>query len=263
MSVRSTRRSFLGACLRAGGGAATAALLSPCCAALAQEPREKYALLLPRVRFNSDERVSCPWNIYPGGDRNLLEEFARHMRVEVKLPPQVSSYRPMLGEDTDFNGVVDFFSDTWFNEYPMVFMTGEGAFNFSSKEQENFTAYIERGGFVLMDDCVYDQGGDFFYQSAFRLLQQCFGPDTVVPVPQDHEIFTSVFNLSETGLPYVQGQPHGARGVFVGDRLAVFLSSSDLHCGWADRERVWFKNPEVYDNAIKMGINILAYAAVH
>ncbi len=258
-----TRRRFLGQCLRTCGAAVAGAVLAPFSRAFAQKPDEKCALLLPRVRFNSDARVTCPWNIYPGGDRNLLEEFARHMRVEVKLQTMVSNYLPMLGEDASFNAVVSFTDDAWFDSYPVVFMTGEGAFTFSSKEQQHFRRYVEQGGFVLMDDCVYDQGGDFFYQSAFRLLQQCFGNEAVVPIPNSHEVFSCVFDLSATGLPYAQGQPHGARGVFVGDRLGVFLSSVDLHCAWADRQRVWFPNPEVYNDAIKMGINLLAYATTH
>ncbi|MHC4240451.1 MAG: DUF4159 domain-containing protein, partial [Planctomycetota bacterium] len=66
------------------------------------------------------------------------------------------------------------------------------------------------------------------------------------------------------------GQYHGARGVFVGDRLAVFLSSTDIHCGWADSRGRWFGTggkrgigKHGYKEAIQMGINIIMYALSH
>ena len=81
---------------------------------------------------------------------------------------------------------------------------------------------------------------------------------------------------SQTGLPsldYVarppmrrqsvpHGQNHGARGVFIGDRLAVFLGSTDLHCGWCDSHGVEW-GIEGYRKAIQMGINIILYAMTH
>jgi hypothetical protein len=95
-------------------------------------------------------------------------------------------------------------------------------------------------------------------------------------IPNDHEVFNNVFDLSETGLPALQyggsiypagfsrphGQNHGARGVFIGDRLAIFLSSTDLHCGWCDSHGVEWGN-DGYRRTIQMGINIIMYALTH
>jgi len=55
---------------------------------------------------------------------------------------------------------------------------------------------------------------------------------------------------------------HGARGLFVRDRLAVFLSSTDLHCGWCDRHGTTW-GLVGYRQAIQMGINIVMYALTH
>ena len=60
----------------------------------------------------------------------------------------------------------------------------------------------------------------------------------------------------------MHGQNYGARGVFVGDRLAVFLSSTDLHCGWCDSSGGVFGRQN-YKKAIQMGINIVMYAISH
>ena len=50
--------------------------------------------------------------------------------------------------------------------------------------------------------------------------------------------------------------------VFIGDRLAVFLSSTDIHCGWCDSHGFEF-GKQNYEKAIQMGINIIMYAISH
>ena len=71
-------------------------------------------------------------------------------------------------------------------------------------------------------------------------------------------------------MPYIQAINYGARGVFVGDRLAVFLSSTDIHCGWCDRSLEQFGKggkrgfgDHGYKEAIQMGINTIMYAMSH
>lgn len=95
-------------------------------------------------------------------------------------------------------------------------------------------------------------------------------------IPHEHEIFHNVYDLSETGLPtvdyiyqkrpgglpYLHGQNHGARGLFIGERLAVFLSSTDIHCGWCDSRGIEWGRAN-YEKAIEMGINIIMYAMSH
>jgi len=116
-----------------------------------------------------------------------------------------------------------------------------------------------------MDDCVFRPAGDFFYRRSLAVIEQAFGVGSVRPIPVDHEIFHNVYDMGTSGLPYVQGQRHSAKGVFIGDRLAVFLSATDLHCGWTDRQGRWFggsRNAR-YKSSIEMGINILMYAMAH
>ena len=100
------------------------------------------------------------------------------------------------------------------------------------------------------------------------MLEELFGQASVKRIPLDHEVFNNVYDLSNIGLPHIQGTDHGARGLFIGDRLAVFLSSNDLHCGWVDRDRSRYRNGGVrgkhgYPEAIKMGINIIMYSITH
>jgi hypothetical protein len=84
----------------------------------------------------------------------------------------------------------------------------------------------------------------------------------VKQIPLEHEVFHNVYGLGDSGLPYMQGQNHGARGVFIGDHLAVFLSSTDIHCGWCDSYGFTFGRRN-YEKAIQMGINTIMYALSH
>jgi hypothetical protein len=99
---------------------------------------------------------------------------------------------------------------------------------------------VEQGGFVLMDDCVAHGPGDFFYHSSCQLLEHLFGKADVKRISTGHEIFHNIYDLSRVGMPYIQGTNWPPRGIFIEDRLAVLLTSTDIHCGWADRTQTWF-----------------------
>jgi hypothetical protein len=238
---------------------------------------DKYDFVMPRVRFEK-RRGQGPdrWNVRPGGDANLLRELSDVIRCRVKPIKGTSDWEPQLAAEGQLNAVVKFDEPDKLREYPFLFMTGENYYEFTSKQRRNLKDYITAGGFLLMDDCVVGSGGDFFYQSSYKLLEDAFGAGAVQKVPREHEVFHNVYDLGETGLPFLEharrfgpgglrfthGQNHGARGVFIRDRLAVFLSSTDLHCGWCDSHGVEW-GIEGYRKTIQMGINIIMYALTH
>jgi hypothetical protein len=155
-------------------------------------------------------------------------------------------------------------------------MTGENGYVFTDEQKQNLKDYIKAGGFLLMDDCVVLDGGDFFYRSSFELLENLFGKGSVRQIPREHEVCRNIYDLRDVGLPTLEyirrrgmrgmrqthGQNHGPRGLFTGDRLAVFLSSTDLHCGWCDSHGIEW-GPDGYRKTIQWGINIIMYAMTH
>jgi len=242
---------------------------------------DQYDFVIPRVRFTEQGlrgRGKGPdvWNVRPGGDANLLRELTRVIRCRVKPIRASFDWQPQYAMAGQLNAVVTFDEPDRLREYPFLFMTGENHYQFTAAQKKNLKDYITRGGFLLMDDCVVGSGGDFFYRSSYQLLEDVFGSGSVRRVPREHEIFHNVYDFGSTGLPYLEyvqhrrphgsahmhGQNHGARGYFVRDRLAVLLSSVDLHCGWCDSHGVEW-GLEGYRKAIQMGINILMYALTH
>ncbi len=232
---------------------------------------EEYDFILPRVKFTPIKvpgRGQGPdyWNVRPGGDRNLLRRLGTVLRCKTKPITNVDEdgFLIQLAEkEGQLNAIVSFDYPEQINKYPFLFMTDENEFKFTQNQKDNLRNYIKRGGFLFMDDCVVDQGGDFFFRSAYDLLEDVFGRGSVKTVPKQHEIFRNVYDLSDVGLPYMKGQMHGPRGVYINGRLAIFLSPNDIHCGWCDNTRRNFPSPMQYEQAIQMGINIIMYAITH
>ncbi|MCD6415560.1 MAG: DUF4159 domain-containing protein [Planctomycetes bacterium] len=229
---------------------------------------DKYDFLLPRVRFNCDRPVPDKWNAHAIGDIHLLEDFSKVIRCKVKIPPGDNS--DLLGpcKPSDFNAVVDLGDIEQMRKYPFLFMMADGSYHLNEQERANVKEYVNEGGFMLLDDCVLESVGDFFYWGSYRVLGEIFGQESLKRIPNDHEVFCNVFDLTEIGLPYLQGRFHPPLGIFIEDRLALFLSSTDIHCGWVDRDRTWFPLNEkigrhTYKEAIQMGINLIMYALSH
>ena len=245
---------------------------------------DKYDFLMPRVKFVHESKEVDRWNVRPGGDANLLRELRSVIRCRVKSINGAYDWQPQWAMEGQLNAVVTFDQMEKLKKYPFLFMTGENHYKFDDRQKANLKEYIRRGGFLLMDDCVVGSGGDFFYKSSYELLEQVFGRDAVKRIPLQHEVFHNIYDLGDKGLPfmerqnrifmpgmrqprqkgspYMHGQNHGARGIFIGDRLAVFLSSTDLHCGWCDSHGFEF-GKQSYEKAIQMGINIIMYAISH
>jgi hypothetical protein len=228
---------------------------------------EEYDFVMARVKFECNQSVVDKWSITPGGERNLLEEFSDVVRCKVNLAPDCYCANPYYGDERHFNAVVDFTDYEKLSKYPFVFMTSEGHFSLSRKKEQNLKRYLEEGGFIFLDDCIYMVTTDYFYQSAYKMLENMFGRGSVKPIPMSHELFSNVYDLTDIGLPHVSGTYHPAQGVFIGDRLAAVLSSTDIHCGWTDRTGEWYDKPDAtphkYKEAIQFGINMIMYCVSH
>jgi hypothetical protein len=283
------RREFIqlaGKTILAGtalSGMAKASNMQPLPRGSVTDDYDRYDFVLPRVHMRETPYKGRGmgvdvWNVRPAGDANLLRELSTAIRCRVKPIQGTENWTPQIGAPSQFNAVVTFDDMDELRKYPFLFATSENPFELTARERQNFKDYIKSGGFILMDDCVVGTGGDFFYQCAYKLIEDLFGAGSVRVIPKEHEVFHNLYDLSAIGLPWLhylgseytssreRGSPHGlnhgARGLFIGDRLAIFLSSQDLHCGWVDsRGVVW--GLDGYRQTIQMGINIILYAMTH
>lgn len=149
-------------------------------------------------------------------------------------------------------------SDKELFRYPFVFMTGHGNVTFSSEEAERLRSYLLNGGFLYVDD---DYGMDEPFR---REMKKVFPDRALIPVPFDHGIFHTVYDLE--GVPKIHkhdDNPPEGFALFEGERMMLFYTfESNISDGWADPE-VHRDPPEIREAAFQMGVNIFIYAITH
>jgi hypothetical protein len=143
---------------------------------------------------------------------------------------------------------------------PFVFMTSEGSFVLAEPEERNLREFLERGGFIHADDCVFNAREDRFFRNYNGLVNKLFPDNPMRLIAHDHELYHVYFDFPD-GCPHLQGVKHGAYGLFEPGtgRIMTVSTPGDLHCGWVNR----FFSAEKNLQAMKMGINIIIYFLTH
>ncbi|MDZ4258749.1 MAG: DUF4159 domain-containing protein [Gemmatimonadales bacterium] len=147
-------------------------------------------------------------------------------------------------------------SDPALWDIPYLHATGHGNLRLSDAELPILRRWLVQGGFLHIDD---NYGMDL---SVRRELARLFPDRPLVEVPLDHPVYSLVYRLPE-GIPKLH-EHDGKRalgfGIFIDGRLAVFYSyQADLGDGWED-PAVHDDPPELREAALRMGVNLVAYA---
>ena len=147
-------------------------------------------------------------------------------------------------------------SDARLWDVPYLYLTGHGNLRWSEAELITLRRYLARGGFLHIDDSY---GMD---ESVRREVLRLFPENPLVEVPLAHPIYQVVYPFPR-GLPKIHehdNKPAQGFGIFLDDRLVLFYSyQSDLGDGWEDPQ-VHRDPPAIRDAAIRMGVNLVAYA---
>ena len=179
------------------------------------------------------------WYANPSSIPNLLK--AINERTSLKVEP--TEARVNLKDDR-----------LW--DHPFLHVTGHGVIKFSDAEITKLREYLNRGGFLHVDD-------NYGLDESFRKeIARVFPDRPLVDVPLTHPIYQIVYDFP-AGLPKVHehdGKPARGYGIFIGSRLAVFYSyESDLGNGWED-PGTYNDPPALHEAALRMGVNLFVYA---
>jgi hypothetical protein len=182
------------------------------------------------------------WYANPSSLPNLLHAIRARTALGVAGEEKVVTLR-----DDDLWGV------------PYIYMTGHGNVAWSEADLVTLRRYLQQGGFLHIDD---NYGMD---ASVRRELARLFPGRALVEVPLDHPVYHLVYDFPR-GIPKIHqhdGKPAQGFGIFLDGRLAVFYSyQTDLGDGWEDPE-VHNDPPEKREAALRMGVNLFAYAVGH
>jgi len=191
--------------------------------------------------------ASGNWDSAPLVPSNLIHSLAQYTDIPVE-PEGV---------------VVDLASAELFR-YPFVFMTGHLPVHFTAPEARNLSLFLERGGFLFVDDHNHDIDGAF-HRTFVAEVTRILGPEALQPLPQDHELYRSFFTF-EDGPPITGHELNGwgdgliheeLYAVEVAGRIGLLYSNKDYSSEW--NYHAVNKRFLGVDNT-RFGVNILVYA---
>lgn len=205
-------------------------------------------LTVARLHFGTNGAIGhMGWSHnYPESDRNLNEFLERATNIDLRI----ESYR-----------IVELGSDEVF-DYPFAYISEPGEMELTGQEVHNLREYIERGGFILMDD--FD-GADQWNQMHSQIIKTFPGKD-FTPIPGDHSVYTAHTPLEN--LQAMSDHVPGGAITYYGlyddtGRLAIMAGhNNDLANFWE-----WYSNGRMplkpSTDAFRLGTNAVVYAFSH
>ena len=183
---------------------------------------------------------------YPSSDRNLNEFISSATGIDVDLV----SFR-----------IVDLGSDEVF-DYPFAYVSEPGEMELTQQEVANLREYVQRGGFILMDDFDGQQQLSNMRANVLRALPE----RTFLPIDEGHAVFNVHFNLAslERMSPYVPGGSIVYYGIFEDDGTLIVAAghNNDLanFWDWYDEARMPL---EPAADAFRLGVNFVVWSMTH
>lgn len=183
---------------------------------------------------------------YPESDQHLNRFLERATRIDV----EEGSYR-----------IVELGSDEVF-DYPFAYVSEPGEMELTDIEVNNLREFIDRGGFVLMDD--FD--GPVQWGQLRSQIRRVFPDRDFEPVPLDHRVFSTYAALDT--FDDMAGQVPGGRITYYGlftesGRLAILAGhNNDLANFWD-----WYGDGGMplkpATDAFRLGTNAVLYSMTH
>lgn len=183
---------------------------------------------------------------YPYSDINLNGFLERATLLDL----EVNSYRIIeLGEPDVF-------------DYPFAYVSEPGEMELTEREVINLREYVERGGFIIMDD--FD--GPWQWAQMHSQIKRAFPDNDFIPVPLDHVVFsvhTPLENLQAMS-EHVPGGSITYYGLFDEEgRLGILAGhNNDLANFWD-----WYENGRMplkpSTDAFRLGTNAVIYSITH
>lgn len=195
--------------------------------------------------FATAQYESGDWDSAPLVPANIIDSIARYTSITVAP-----------------TGAVVALSSADVLRYPFLFLTGHLPVRFTEAERLGVRRFIDRGGFLFIDDHNHDIDGAF-HKTVTEEITRAAG--TLVSVPRRHVLYSSFFSFPD-GPPNTSHELNGwgdnlihpeLKAVLRGDRIALLYSNKDYSSEWSYHP----ENKRFYsvDNT-RFGVNIVVYA---
>jgi hypothetical protein len=208
-------------------------------------------VIASRWRFGTNGLIGhTGWSHnYPRSERNLNAFVAQSTRIDI----ETQSYK-----------LVDLGSEEIFL-YPYAYVSEPGEMELTEQEVANLREFVDRGGFVLIDDFDDQYGYDHMANLREEMLR-AFPNRHFERLTGEHPIFDLIFQVRDLKTL----EPYGSGGELVywaltnaaGEVAVVACFNNDLANFWD-----WYGNPRYplapATEAFRMGVNFLVHSLTH
>jgi hypothetical protein len=195
---------------------------------------------------------------YPRSDRHLLEGVRRLTRVDARPVEQVVS----------FDGTDDMYN------FPVMYAVEVGHWRLRDPDVKQLREYLQRGGFLMVDDFHGQQEWSVFTES----MSKVFPDRPIVDIPDNDPIFHLLYDITdrfqvpgaqyfETGITYERGEsgktPHW-KGIYddKGRVVVAICHNMDLGDAWEHSDEARYQEKWA-SLAYRIAMNYFIYDLTH
>jgi len=204
-----------------------------------------------RIRYGPDYGFASqglPWSHdYPSGEQHFM-----------KIVNELSYLNPHTGETNILT-----FDDPELFKYPVAYLCEPGRWVMSDQEAAGLRAYLQKGGFVIVDDFHYQDWANFEAQMS-RVMPEARFSDLEL----SNQIFHSFFEIKTLDVPqYYDPPPAIFRAVYENNdparRIMMMINyNTDISEFW-EWSDTGFKPIDESNEAYKLGVNYIIYGMTH
>jgi Domain of unknown function (DUF4159) len=204
-----------------------------------------------RVRYGPDYGYAAqglPWSHdYPAGEQHFM-----------KIVNELSFLNPHTEETNILT-----FDDPVLFRYPVAYLCEPGGWLMSDQEAVSLRTYLQKGGFMIVDDFRYQHWGNFETQM-LRVLPEARFYDLDLSNP----IFHAFFEIKTLDVPqYYDPPPAIFRAIYEDNdpakRIIVMINyNTDISEFW-EWSDTGLKPIDESNEAYKLGVNYIMYGMTH
>jgi hypothetical protein len=239
-----------GACLVPGGGGEEDSSAS--------RKTDRSGFVYARLRYHPQPwwrqgTFEVPWHHdYPDGDTMFPTSLERLTAIHTNP----NSFQ-----------IVDIDSEELF-EYPFVYISEPGYLNLLPGDVKNLREYLDRGGFILMDDFRGNESDRSEFENMKQQMKKLYPDREVQVVPPSHPIFHVFYELNPTDMQPPYRMPNSGVTQFFGisdakGNIKVMIDyNNDISEYWQALD-VGQCSIHQAGTAVELGVNYAMYALTH
>jgi hypothetical protein len=219
---------------------------------------DRSGFVYARVRYHpynswQGRTREVPWHHdYPDGDTMLPDALERLTGVHTTA----ESFQ-----------IVDIDSKDLF-KYPFVYLSEPGYLNLLPEDEKNLREYLDRGGFLFIDDFRGNAQDNSEMENLIVQLKKLYPDRDLVPLPGSHPIFHAFFDVDPATMQppyrmYNSGDPQFLGLSDENKRLQIMVNFNyDASEYWQTLD-VGLCSIKESGAAVQLGINYVVYSMTH